>query len=183
MNRLPDWIPNFASWMSAVFLLFLTGGLALGVRLTWQMAASVGQLSPRLGIFLAMVGLLLPISLIAIAHHLLHLFLDRFFPDSRSSELGTAKGFFPGLMSWWEGLYGWMVLILSTLISAGILGFLFYSPSRFSLWMVDLFTLLYSWDKGTNLLTIPAIVWIVVAACLYQFEHVVRQHLIATGRH
>jgi hypothetical protein len=176
--RFPIWFPNFSAWMSAFFLLLLTGSMAVTVQKIWQFATPISRISPRLSILLGLLGLVLPIIMIAIAHHLLHVFLDRFFPDTRSPEMNFTAGCFPSIMSWWEGLYGWLVLVLATCISAGVLGFLYYSPTL----LMELYALLMSWDKLRHLLTLPAVVWIAIAAFLYQFEYLVRQRLIAVGR-
>lgn len=175
---MPYWFPNLNAWLSAVFLLLLTGGLGVCVKAAWQMGNSLAHISPRLTILFGLLGLICPIILIAFAHHLLHLFLDRFFPDSRSPEMTNVQGWFPGLISWWEGLYGWLVLILSTIISAGILGVIYYSSSS----LASLYFFLSSWDKAKHLFTVPSIAWVIIAACLYQFEFVVRQYFTASGR-
>lgn len=176
--RLPYWFPNLNAWLSAVFLLLLTGGLGVCVRTVWQMGYSLAAVSPRLSILFSLLGLICPIILIAFGHHLLHLFLDRFFPASRSPEMESVQGWFPGLLSWWEGLDGWLVLILSTLISIGLLGAIYYSSDS----LAYLYYFLSSWDKAKHLFTVPSIAWIVVSACLYQFETVVRRRFMALGR-
>lgn len=84
---MPYWFPNLNAWLSAVFLLLLTSGLGACVKAAWQMGNSLAHISPRLTILFGLLGLVCPIILIAFAHHLLHLFLDRFFPDSRSPEM------------------------------------------------------------------------------------------------
>lgn len=176
--RLPYWFPNLSAWMSAIFLLLLTGGLGVCLQAIWRMGTAFAYTSPRLSIFFTLLGLVFPIILIAFAHHLLHLFLDRFFPASRLPGMNNVQGWLPSLMSWWEGLYGWLVLILATIVSVGILGIIYYSPASLS----SLYLFLWSWDKAKHFFTLPSIAWIVIAACLYQFEFVVSRHLMAIGR-
>lgn len=176
--RLPYWFPNTSAWLSAIFLLLLTGGLGVCVKAAWQIGNSLIQVSPRLAILFGLVGVLCPIALIALAHHVLQLFLDTFFPNSRQSEMARVEGPFPTLVSWWEGLYGWLVLVLSTIISAGLLGAIYYSHNS----LASLYFFLYSWDKAKHFFTLPSIAWIVVAAFLYQFEFVLRRHLSTLER-
>jgi hypothetical protein len=176
--RLPYWFPSPTAWLSALILLLLIGGLGVCMRAVLSFGTSLSTVSPRLTILFGMLSLLCPIALIALAHHLLQVFLDRFFPDTRSIEIEGAIGAFPSLMSWWEGLYGWLVIILSTIISIGILGTIYYSYN----FLYELNNFLNSWDKLKHLLTLPSIAWIIVAASLYQFESLVRGHLITAGR-
>lgn len=172
MKNWPLWIPFPNSWMSAILLTMLTGSLAYTAKITWQVAYWLARFSPRLGILVGVLALLSPILLIAITHHLIHWLTDHFFPNTQAPAMKN-KGLIPGLMSWWEGLYGWLVLILSTLISIGILGPFF--PS---------FQLIYQfswWDKTPNFLAGSTILWLVIAACLYQFQYIVQRHLLSTG--
>ncbi|MEW5858083.1 MAG: hypothetical protein AB1861_11975 [Cyanobacteriota bacterium] len=176
MNNWPTWLPYPRSWMSAIFLTLLTGSLTAGVRITGQLGYYLGRFAPRLGFLVAILAVLSPILLIAIAHHLLHLFLEHFSPNTSAPEMGKTQGFIPGLMSWWEGLYGWIVIVLATLVSIGVLGTFFFKPS-----VESLYYMLASWDKTNYLLTLPTIVWVIISAFIYHFEHLVRSHLMASG--
>jgi hypothetical protein len=173
MNSLPVWLPNLGSWLSA---LFLTGLMWISSSLTghlWRWVSWLINLSPKIGYLAAALLLLSPIALIALAHHGLHRYLDQFYPDSRSPEVGPATGFLPGLMSWWEGLYGWWVSILASSAATFIIGIIFTPFSVSSdLWL----WLLQSWHSWAT-----TIARIMIAALLYQFEYSVRRHLITTN--
>lgn len=176
----PNWFPNAGSWMSAIFLLLLTGFLAVAIQYTYLLGFSFSTFAnaPRVVIPFLILALLLPIISIAFTHHFLHLFLDRFFPDTDSSHAEEVRGYFPNLISWWEGLYGWMVLILATLIASGVLVFIYNSYSI----VEQLLNSIVSWDKTKHILTVPAIVWVMIAAYLYHFDHLLRQRFMAAGR-
>ncbi|MGF1600937.1 MAG: hypothetical protein GFH24_608378n19 [Chloroflexi bacterium AL-N5] len=169
------WIPYPGAWLSAVLLLLLTGIITYSARVMQTIGHFLARTSPNLLFLFGLAAVLLPIVFVAIAHHILHLFLDRFFPDSQLSEKEKVNGFFPSLMSWWEGLYGWLVIVLSTLITAALIG----GFADASLFYGRLHNLLLAWDKTRHFFSIPAFIWVIVSAYLYQFEHLVHRHLMS----
>ena|SRR4028118_452415 len=94
------WIPSPTAWMSAVLLILLFRGISVVIRIIFQMGDSLMAVSPKLRILLYFAALLSPILMIAIAHHLLQIFLDRYFPNTRSPEISSNLGLLPSLMSW-----------------------------------------------------------------------------------
>jgi hypothetical protein len=130
--------------------------------------------SPKLRILLYFAALLSPILMIAIAHHLLQIVLDRYFPNTRSPEISSNLGLLPTLMSWWEGFYGWMAIALAIVVSGMIQ--IISSPSFNSL-----YDMLTWWDELRDLFTLPTLYRVITAAYLYQFEYLVRHHLMAVG--
>ncbi|MEL6929652.1 MAG: hypothetical protein AAFO95_13570 [Cyanobacteria bacterium J06600_6] len=176
MKKLPDWIPNCNAWMSAVLLLLLVRGMKFVLRETFTRINYdvLRMLSDKSHVVLYFLLLLSPIVIIAIAHNLLHLFLDQCVPDVQTPEVPTNNSLFPGLMSWWEGLYGWLAISLTIIISTAI-AIILFSPSYY-------LTEMNSWWLGTNSFFSPImLIRLVCVAYLYQFEHLVRQHLIAVG--
>jgi hypothetical protein len=113
---------------------------------------------------------ILPIPAIAFFHHF---FISRFIPAIPGERTNNIKGFVPGLISWWESLYSWLVFVLSTLIAT-----LFSTP------FLPLFKLNYERiiDSYTqphrNIQAIFAIFWIISAAIFYQIEYSFKYHLI-----
>ncbi|NES20076.1 MAG: hypothetical protein F6K41_14375 [Symploca sp. SIO3E6] len=174
MQKLPSWIPNPNAWMSAILLLLLIRGISAVINIIFQMGESLMEISPKIRIVLYFCALLSPILVIAVVHHWLHIFLDRFFPNTRSPEIETPQGFFPGLMSWWEGFYGWGAIALALLISTTVT--IIFLPSFNSLSQ-----LLDWWDEVKSFFTVPMLISLVTIAYLYQLEHLVRQHLISVG--
>ncbi|MGB7416096.1 MAG: hypothetical protein WA902_17970 [Thermosynechococcaceae cyanobacterium] len=169
------WIPYPGAWLSAILLLLLTGVITYGASVMQSLGYFLARTSPNLLLLFGLAVVLLPIVFVAIAHHILHLFLDRFFPDSQVPEKEKVAGFFPNLMSWWEGLYGWLVIVLSTLITAALIG----GFADASLFYGRLQNLLLAWDKTRHFFSIPALIWVVVSAYLYQFEYLVHRHLMS----
>ena len=141
--------------------------------------------------------LLLPIPIIAFAHHYLYFLLDRFYPDLDVTERGRITGYFPGIVSWWHGLFALVVVIFAMLVSDSVLSILpllirntadcftsqisdinAYATTRVEFWV----------QIALNILRQPIyspflrlIIWVVTAAYMYQFEFMFKQHLIATN--
>ena len=174
MRNWPAWLPNPNAWMSAILLILLWRGIAVVIRMIFEMGEPLMAISPKLRILLYFAALLSPILVIAIAHHLLHLFLDRYSPSSRSPGMSSTEGLVPSLMSWWEGFYGWMAIALAMVVSGMIQ--IISSPSFNSL-----YDMLAWWDELKDLFTLPTLYQAIAAAYLYQFEHLVRHHLMSVG--
>ena len=134
--------------------------------------------------------LIVPIVVIAFADHFFNLLLDRFFPDFRPSSQPKATGYFPSLTSWWEGLYGLLVIIISLLCSDIFLslfpfmGFDVVSTSTLEPMATTGITFWY--NAAIRILAQPIyspifrlVVWIPVVAYLYHFETIVRKHFIS----
>ena len=140
---------------------------------------------------------LLPIPIIAFAHHYLYLLLDRYYPDIPSAERGRITGYFPGIVSWWHGLYGLLIIILALLVSDSILSILPWLNFDivifdFQISDIEIYArnpIIDTWIKiAWRILAQPIyqplmrlVIWVVAAAYLYQFEFTFRQHLIATA--
>jgi hypothetical protein len=174
MRNWPAWIPNPTAWMSAILLILLFRGISVVIRIIFQMGEPLMAISPKLRVLLYLAALLSPIVAIAVAHHWLHMFLDRYAPHTRSPGMSATEGLLPSLMSWWEGFYGWMAIALAVLVSSMIQ--VISSPSFNSL-----YDTLAWWDELRDLFTLPTLYRVIIAAYLYQFEHLVRHHLMAVG--
>ena len=174
MRNWPNWIPSATAWMSAILLILLVRGLSVVLRIIFQQGESLMAISPKLRIILYFAALLSPILVIAVAHHLLQIVLDRYFPNTRSPEISSDLGQLPTLMSWWEGFYGWMAITLAMVVSGMIQ--VISSPSFNSL-----YDMLGWWDELKDLFTLPTLYRVITAAYLYQFESIVRHHLMAVG--
>ena len=161
--------PRAGAWMSAFALAVFTGLLTAVVRFFWTAGFSM-MLSdaPRLGALMWTVGLVSPIFVIAFGNNVMHKILDRV------AKRKTPRGWMPGLMSWWAGLYSWGVLMLSAWFSVGAV--LVVHPQASFLAYYNLFRL----DSGlASLLSIPTIVFVITAAFLFQFERRVRDRMAA----
>ena len=176
MKNLPAWIPNFNSWMSAIFLLLLVRGMKYMLRAILENTdyRFLKLLSLNSHAVLYLLIILSPIAIIAIAHHILHISLDLFIPDSQTPEMKGRKFWFPGIMSWWEGLYGWLAIVLTMIIST-VIGVIVFSPNYY-------LSEMNSWWLGARNFFHPLMfIRLICVAYLYQFEQIVRQHLISVG--
>ena len=176
MKKLPAWIPSFNAWMSAIMLLLLVRGMKYMLReiLEHTNYRFLKMLSLNSHAVLYLLIILAPIAIIAIAHHLLHIALDLFIPESQTPEMSGQKFWFPGLMSWWEGLYGWLAITLTMVIST-VISVIIFSPDYY-------FTEMGYWWMGMRNFFNPLMfIRLICVAYLYQFEQIVRNHLISVG--
>jgi hypothetical protein len=103
--------PRGAAWLSAFALTVFTGLLVTTMSWFYRAAFSTWSDTPRIGAFLAFVGFLSPIAVVAISNHGLHVVLDKL------AKRRGSRGVMPGLMSFWAGLYSWLVLVLASVTS------------------------------------------------------------------
>ncbi len=171
-NLWAAWVPDSYSWLKAFMLaLSMTVFLDLG-----RIAGTIGYLSvefadmPEAIAIAGILALLSPILAIAVIHHLFSWGFSRV--KNQPAQSGVRKHLFPGLQSWWQGMYAWLVIILSTLITTALCTLL-----------MPLFNLNYEKImQGSNrwgeieLLAWLAVIWIGTAAGLYQFESSLKLH-------
>lgn len=179
-NLWPAWFPYPTSWIKAIILFGFLSVIVVVIRFTGTVGYVLARMaaSPEPLIFFIILALLSPILAIAIAHHILHLFVGRFVPSIQSPEIARHQGLLPGLISWWEGLYGWLVIFLATLIlAAGIMGIAaIYLPfSKFSYENIR-----YDYSSGNEKQVLAGLsaIWIVCAAGLYQIEYLFKRRLM-----
>ncbi len=175
MKNWPIWIPYPNAWASGFTLLvmrevFLANSQWLSTLVSW-----VSRIMPQKFVPLLLLGVILtPIGLVAIAHHTLHSILNQYFPESKAPESEQVKGFFPGLMSWWEGLYSWLVILLASIITV---------PLAIAILQPDQLSSFWLWLLNTRPFFSPvSILWLLIAAYLYHFEGLVRNHLMTLRR-
>lgn len=173
--RYPAWFPYPSSWLNALFLALLSSAVAAGIRSLFRLTLEISITTQSVELFIlgAIATLTCPIPTIAFIHHLIHVGLSQLAPQIQPAEIGIVKGKFPGLMSWWEALWSWLVFALSTLIAfaaitiAGqLLGVNWLDP------------LLESTPEFKRLSGLAGIVWIVFAACLYQIDLLAEKRMV-----
>jgi len=171
----PAWIPIPNAWMSAILLVLLAWGITFAFGVITTLLGPIAIFLPlKLIVLLYYLGLLSPIAIIAVAYHWLHIVLDRFYPDTQSPEMAGTSGFFPGIMSWWEGLYGWLALALGLMAT-------YVVKAIFSSHVNGLSNPLDWWMQFGGLFTMANAIRIVTAAYLYQFDYLVRDRLMSIG--
>ncbi|MCG6137166.1 MAG: hypothetical protein MET45_21455 [Nostoc sp. LLA-1] len=175
-SRWPILLPYPSCWIkSFVLMLFLRVIIFIGenlVRFGYNFAKFTS--SPELLAIFLIVALLSPIAVISFTHHYLHLLLGRFIADIQAPEVGEVKGLVPKLMSWWEGLYSWLVIILSTLVAALLCTFI-----------LPIFDLSYRKPLEAytqfqqQIIVVFGILWLITGALIYQIDYLVRERLIS----
>jgi uncharacterized membrane protein YagU involved in acid resistance len=170
--RLLKSLPHPNAWLNALILSVVMTGFVTMIRRDndlWQNLAGWSQ-RPESATLWAIFVLVLPIPAIAFLHHF---FFSRFIPAIPGEKINVIQGFFPGLVSWRESLYGWLVLILSTLTAI-----LICTP------LLPLFQLNYSQiisESGqhySKFKAVFAVIWLISAAAFYQIEYLFKCRLV-----
>ncbi len=168
--RLPVWIPYPNAWLSALMLSVLMSAF-LGILRRYADSYNLPKSSnlEQLTVIVILI-LILPIPAIALFHHL---FLSRFVSSIPGEKTSATSGFFPGLISWWESLYSWLVIVLSTLIAT-----LICTP------FLHLFGLNYTKiietyaEKPHNIRIAFSAIWLLCAAVFYQIAYLFKARLV-----
>ena len=173
------WFPYPSSWLKALFITIFLNVIIFIVRITAITGFLTAEItnSPNTIVFFGIFALLTPIPVIAFTHHLLHLFLDKHIPGIQTPEMKNTQGMKVKIFSWWEGLYGWLVIVISIMIAAALCTFI-----------LPLFNLNYSIKVAQytsyqkQIITIFGIILLVTAALLYQFEYCFKRRLLFVNR-
>ncbi|MBE9212503.1 hypothetical protein IQ247_07210 [Plectonema cf. radiosum LEGE 06105] len=169
------WFPYPSSWIKALFITVYLNVIIIIVSMT----AIIGYLTaaivdkPHTVIFFGIFALLTPIPVIAFTHHILHLFLRKYIPVIQTLEMKNTQGFEIKIFSWWEGLYGWVVILISMMIATALCTYLIPLFDLDYRIPVDKYT-----DSQKKIITVFGIIFIIVAALLYQFEYCFKRNLL-----
>jgi hypothetical protein len=171
--KYPKWFPYPSSWLNALLLSLLAGMSGYVVKAVFTTGARLAYLTnnPDLLIPVVSLTLLSPIGAIAIVHHIIHLFLSRYAPSLQAPEIGNVTGIFPRLMSWWEGIWGCAAMAIATT------GTLLIGWLSLPMFNINYQALVQSSDVerfGTFLI----VIWLTIAAYLYQCFYLVEQRII-----
>jgi hypothetical protein len=177
MQSLTVAIPSPRSWINALGLILLMIGLEYGIAYIWIFLSPFLEFVPQIGSIFGLIVQIIIISLIAFLHHWLHRFLDNFFPETKIPEAETADGIFPGIFSWWEGFYGWLVTTLSGYIAFCVADIFLLSSKTY---LANF--LLFAKADIPNLLTVQNLIRLIIAAYLYQLQYLITQRLLSAGR-
>ncbi|GEM_PF-665714 len=168
----PLWFPNLVSWLRALTLSVLIAGLLSIINHNNSMLvyASKWSNNPELVTILLILLLLSPIPAIALLHHF---FLSRFIPTIPGERMRKQQGLLPGLVSWWESLYGWLVFVLSALIAT-----VFCTPF-IPLFKLNYKTIISTYSHSFQYIeAIFILVWLLNAALFYQIEYLVKLRFV-----
>ncbi|BAZ69567.1 hypothetical protein NIES4106_43400 [Fischerella sp. NIES-4106] len=166
------WFPHPNAWLNALILSVVMTGFVTMIKRDQDLWFNLAKWSqrPESATLLTIFTLILPIPAIAFLHHF---FFSRFLPSIPGEKANIIQGFFPGLVSWRESLYSWLVLILSTLTAIVIC-----TP------LLPLFQLNYSQviaESGqhySKIKAVFAIIWMISAAAFYQVEYLFKCRLV-----
>ncbi|MBG1265828.1 hypothetical protein [Nostoc sp. WHI] len=175
----PLWFPYPSSWLKALILNLLLSAILFGLKNPGELGYRIVYFvrSPELFAIFTILLLLSPIPIISLTHHCLHLLISRFMSEIQAPEIGKTQGLLPGIMSWWEGLYAWLVIAISTLIAA------FFSTIFLSLFdlsyvePIEYYTQMQ--NINNNIIVIFGLFYISAGALTYQIEHLVRHRIIS----
>ncbi|MEH2244039.1 hypothetical protein [Nostoc sp.] len=173
------WFPYPSSWLKVLILALFLRVIIFVVNNTGKVGYRIAYFvnSPELFFIFTILLLLSPIPIISFTHHCLHLLISRFLSEIQAPEIGKTQGLLPGIMSWWEGLYAWLVIAISTLITA-----------LFSIILLSLFNPIYArpieyytqmQNISNNLILILGLFYISSGALTYQIEYLVRHRIIS----
>ncbi|MBN4005365.1 hypothetical protein [Nostoc sp. LPT] len=114
----PLWFPYPSSWLKAFILTLFLRVIIFVIKNTGKVGYDIVYFvhSPELFFIFTILLILSPIPIISLTHHCLHLLISRFASETQAPEIGRTQGLLPGIMSWWEGLYAWLIIAISTLI-------------------------------------------------------------------
>jgi hypothetical protein len=171
----PVWFPFPSSWLKAFILAIFMRVIIVVIQNTGELGYRIANFtkSPELFVIFAIMAILSPIVVISFTHHCLHLFISCFIPEIQALEIGKTQGLLPGIMSWWEGLYGWLVIILSKLIATCI-SIIFFPFSNLSYIQY----LEYYIPFNERLFVIFSIFYLIIGALIYQLEYLVKRRVI-----
>lgn len=174
--RWSAWLPYPSCWLKSLLLMIFLRVIIFVAEMfiTLGYITAIFANSPELLAIFGIIAFLSPILIITFTHHYLHLIFSRFISEIQAPEIGIVKGLIPKLMSWWEGLYGWLVITLSTLVA-----------TLFCTIILPLFHLSYAKPPESytefeqQIIVIFGVVWLIQGALIYQIEYLVRHRIIS----
>ncbi|MEH1926027.1 MAG: hypothetical protein V7K83_00635 [Nostoc sp.] len=175
----PLWFPYPTSWLKALILNLFLSAIIFVLKNPGKVGYRIAYFvnSPDLFAIFTILLILSPIPIISWTHHCLHLFISRFISEIQAPEIGRTQGLLPGIMSWWEGLYAWLVIAISTLIAA-----------LFSTILLPFFNLSYArpieyytqvQNLNNNIILMFGLFYISAGALTYQIEYLVKCRIIS----
>ncbi|MEH2044794.1 hypothetical protein [Nostoc sp.] len=175
----PLWFPYPSSWLKALILTLFLRVIIFVVKNAGKVGYNIVYFvhSPELFFIFTILLILSPIPIISLTHHCLYLLISRFVLEIQAPEIGRTQGLLPGIISWWEGLYAWLVIAISTLIAAffsTILLPLFY-PSYDR--QIEYYTQIE--NINSNLILIFGLFYLFTGALIYQIKYLVRHRIIS----
>jgi len=155
--KLPRFLPRPAAWASAVALFLYAGAVSVAMAAVSPLIAELMQWSPRLGWLAVLATWVAPIFVAAGAHRAGHTLLD--FGDTEKRASNTA--------SLWAGFVAWAAILVVSLTTAFVM--LVVDPPPIE---PDALATLASSIAPSFHAPVRIVVWVVLAAYVYQLERV-----------
>jgi hypothetical protein len=171
--KLPAWFPHPAAWLSAVALLVFSRALLMALAIALPLLGELARYSPRLA---AMGGLALwlsPVAVVAAGHRVVTTVLDVGDPAKKT------RARVPRILSWWAGLYAWLVLLLATTSTMFLLVIINPPPPEGA--ALGLASVVASGLNAGASFGVQTALWLLVAAGLYHFERIARLRIASSG--
>ncbi|WP_414550213.1 hypothetical protein [Anabaena sp. CCY 0017] len=175
-SRWPAWLPYPSCWLKSLVLIIFLRVIIFVAEILVKVGYNVSNFtsSPEILAIFIIITLLCPIPIIAFSHNFLHLIFSRFIPEIQAPEIGIVKGLIPKLMSWWEGIYAWVVITLSTLTSFLV------GTMVLPLFQLSYATAVESYTPfQQTIIVIFGFMWLIQGALIYQIDYLVRHRLIS----
>jgi hypothetical protein len=177
MRNWPTWLPTPKAWVSAIGIIVLMNAVQHLEGYLWTILLPIIETFPSTIYILSLVGPMLPILVVSFVHHWVGQSLDTYFPESRIAGEAPIHGIFPGLLSWWKGLYGLIVIYFSLFLMIIVLGIFTPFP--------DYSRALSFANSGIEpelSRIFPIVIRTTIAAYLYYFEYLVHLKIAADAR-
>ncbi|MBC1276761.1 hypothetical protein GNF10_12395 [Nostoc sp. UCD121] len=176
----PLWFPYPSSWLKALILTLFLRVIVFVINNAGKVGYRIAYFvqSPELFAIFIILLILSPIPIISFTHHFLHLLVSRFISEIQAPEIGRTQGLLPGIMSWWEGLYAWLVILISTLATALclIILLLLFNPSYAR--AIEYYPQIP--NINNNVILILGLFYISAGALTYQIEYLVKHRIISS---
>ncbi|MCC5637377.1 hypothetical protein LC593_16210 [Nostoc sp. CHAB 5844] len=172
----PAWFPYPTSWLKALILAMFLRVIIFVVEKAGNVSYPIINFTKSIEVFVifSILIILSPIPVIAFTHHFLHLFISHFISQIQAPEIGKTQRILPGLMSWWEGLYGWLVIIISLLIA-----FLLYTLFLPTFNLSYNVPIIYYTKYQRNIMGLFGLFYISLGSVIYQIEYLVKRRYIS----
>ncbi len=172
-------LPRAGAWFNALGLAIAMALLATGINYIARNAQFFERLPVQIDLLLVCLFSLSPIWGIAYIHHLINIVLETFASDSQKQDRDRIKGLTPTMISWWEGMYAWLTINIATIGCIAIGGLFLPVSDRYNniaTFIYSICEMLTDINKFKYILSGPFILWIILAAYLYEFEYILQRY-------
>jgi hypothetical protein len=157
-------VPSKFAWLSGFCLYGALLAWSALLAFTIPLLLELMRVSPRLAMLGILGVLVAPAPVIAFVHHAASGVLD--LADRGDGE--RARGALPGASSWWAGVLSWCALFAVSTATSVVLLVIF--PPEPEPDVLGVLSLALSYASGSLRSGVHAVVWITIAAQIYELE-------------